>query len=118
MAAVQDASARGSELRSLGSGLTATSSAATTSAMRRAIGPLVDRYGHAGACSPPMGTRPSDAFIPESPQHAAGIRIEPPPSEPVASGTMPAAMAAALPPEDPPGGCSRLHGLSVGPKRA
>ena len=32
-----------------------------------------------------------------------GIRIEPPPSEPVASGTMPAAIAAALPPEDPPG---------------
>ena len=49
-AAVQDASGRGSESRSLGSGPTATSSAATTSAMRRAIGPLVDRCGHSGAC--------------------------------------------------------------------
>ena len=28
--------------------------------------------------------------------------MEPPPSEPVASGTMPEAMAAALPPEEPP----------------
>ena len=43
------------------------------------------------------------------------MRIDPPPSEPVASGTIPAAMAAALPPEDPPGVWSRFHGLRVGP---
>ena len=34
-------------------------------------------------------TRPRLGFIPTSPQHAAGIRIDPPPSEPVAHGTMP-----------------------------
>ena len=33
----------------------------------------------------------------------------------MASGTNPAAMAAALPPEDPPGEWSRFHGLRVGP---
>ena len=56
--------------------------------------------------------------MPESPQQADGIRMDPPPSEPVARGTMPAASAAAAPPEDPPGPCSRLKGLVVGPKTA
>src|SRR5437588_2414887 len=54
-------------------------------------------------------------FIPTSPQQAAGIRIEPPPSEPVAHGTMPAATAAPDPPEDPPGVRVRSHGLRVMP---
>ena len=44
--------------------------------------------------------------------------MDPPPSEPVASGTMPAASAAAAPPEDPPGPCAGLNGLAVGPNRA
>ena len=45
------------------------------------------------------------------------MRIEPPKSLPSASATMPAATAAALPPEEPPA-CSRgLHGLRVAPKR-
>ena len=52
----------------------------------------------------------------DRPQHADGMRSEPPPSEPVASGTIAAAMAAALPPEEPPGVCSRFHGLNVAPK--
>ena len=43
------------------------------------------------------------------------MRIDPPPSDPVAKGTIPEAMAAALPPEDPPGEWSRFHGLRVGP---
>ncbi len=43
------------------------------------------------------------------------MRIEPPPSEPVASGTTPPAIAAELPPDDPPGVRSRFHGLRVGP---
>ena len=71
--------------------------------MRRAIGPLADSPGQSGGRGPPDGTRPIDVFMPDSPQHAAGIRIDPPPSDPVASGTMPAASAAAVPPEDPPG---------------
>ena len=40
---------------------------------------------------------------PTTPQNDAGIRIEPPPSDPVARGTMPAAIAAADPPDEPPG---------------
>ena len=102
--------------RSVGSGPTTTSRAATTSASRRAIGPLVDRCCQSGGSAPPDGTRPRDGFIPLRPQHEDGIRIEPPPSDPVASGTMPDAMAAALPPEDPPGLWSRFQGLRVGPK--
>lgn len=44
-----------------------------------------------------------DGLKPNRPQHDAGIRIEPPPSDACASGTMPAATAAAAPPLEPPG---------------
>src|SRR6201996_5508324 len=47
--------------------------------------------------------------------HAAGMRTLPAPSEPMAAVTRPAAPAAALPPEEPPGGCRRDHGLRVCP---
>ncbi len=63
-------------------------------------------------------TRPRLGFIPTSPQHAAGIRIDPPPSEPVAHGTMPAATAAAEPPEEPPGVRAESQGLRVTPLAA
>ena len=88
---------------SVGSGPTATSRAWTTSRTRRAIGPLVDRSSQPDPCTPPDGTRPSDGLMPLSPQHDEGMRIEPPPSDPVARGTIPEAMAAAAPPEEPPG---------------
>ena len=65
--------------------------------------------------SGPLETRPRLGLSPTSPQHAAGMRIEPPPSLPCASGTMPAATAAAEPPLEPPGVRSRSHGLRVGP---
>ena len=45
------------------------------------------------------------------------MRSEPPPSLPWAIGTMPAATAAAEPPDEPPGVRSRSHGLRAGPKR-
>src|SRR5579872_4516499 len=114
-AASHDASGRGSACRSVGSGLTTTSSAVTTSDIRRAIGALVERPGHPGASEPPNGTRPSDGLTPERPQHDEGMRTEPPPSEPVASGIIPAAIAAAVPPEDPPALWSKFHGLKVDP---
>ena len=41
--------------------------------------------------------------------------MEPPVSVPSATGTMPAATAAALPPDEPPGTCAKFHGLCVGP---
>ena len=53
--------------------------------------------------------------MPTTPHRAAGCRIEPPVSEPSASGTNPAATAAAEPPEDPPGTRLTSWGLRVGP---
>ncbi len=50
------------------------------------------------------------------PQSAAGWRIEPPVSVPIAQGAVPAATAAALPPLEPPGTRSRSHGFCTGPK--
>src|SRR5437870_7651293 len=64
-----------------------------------------------------MEIRPRAGFRPTSPQHAAGTRIDPPPSLAWAIGAMPAATAAAEPPEEPPGVRPRSHGLRVAPKR-
>ena len=47
---------------------------------------------------------------------AAGWRIEPPVSVPVAMGAMRAATAAADPPEEPPGTRRFAQGLRIGPK--
>ncbi len=46
---------------------------------------------------------------------AAGWRIEPPVSVPVANGARRAAVAAADPPEDPPGTLAVFHGFRTGP---
>jgi hypothetical protein len=59
-------------------------------------------------------TRPRLGFMPKSPHHADGMRIEPPPSEPCAIGHKPAAHAAAAPPEEPPGVRLVSHGLRAG----
>src|SRR5207244_3854786 len=56
--------------------------------------------------------------MPTMPHSAAGWRIEPPVSVPSAQGASPAATAAALPPEEPPGTRSRSHGLRTGPYAA
>ena len=49
--------------------------------------------------------------MPVTPQKAAGWRIEPPVSVPVAAGARRAAMAAELPPEEPPGTRDTSQGL-------
>ena len=54
-------------------------------------------------------------FSPNAPTKLAGIRVEPPPSLAVTSGTMQLASAAAEPPLEPPGVRSALHGLRVTP---
>jgi len=56
---------------------------------------------------------PCPGLMPNSPQLPAGTLIEPMPSPPWAIGTIPAATAAALPPEDPPGTRSVFHGFRV-----
>ena len=52
------------------------------------------------------------------PQKCAGNRIEPPRSDTISSGVMPAATAAAAPPLDPPAVRSRFQGFEVRPKMA
>ena len=64
----------------------------------------------------PSEIRPWLGFRPTSPQHDAGMRIEPPPSLACANGTMPLATAAAEPPLEPPGDRLMSHGLWVAPQ--
>ena len=49
------------------------------------------------------------------PQTAAGCRIEPPVSEPSASGARSAATAAAEPPDEPPGNPALIPGIECRP---
>jgi hypothetical protein len=63
----------------------------------------------------PNEFRPRDGLRPTSAQWLAGMRIDPPPSLACATGTRPAATAAAAPPLEPPGLCAGFHGLRVGP---
>ena len=73
--------------------------ASTSSTARRVLAPSASarrrRPGSSGRRPGPTDTRPRAGLSPTSPQHAAGIRIEPPPSLPCATGTIPAATAAA-----------------------
>ena len=83
------------------------------SATVRVSMPSVDR--NESPMSGPREIRPRLGFSPSSPVHAAGMRIEPPPSFPCAIGSIPPATAAAAPPDEPPGVREVSHGLRVGP---
>jgi hypothetical protein len=61
-------------------------------------------------------TSPCVGLKPTIPQHAAGIRIDPPVSVPSAASTSPAASAAADPPLDPPAIRSGAIGFGTLPK--
>jgi hypothetical protein len=65
--------------------------------------------------SGPIGTRPRLGLSPNSPQHDAGMRIDPPPSVACAAGITPAATAELAPPDDPPAMREGSHGLRVAP---
>ena len=54
--------------------------------------------------------------MPYSPQSAEGMRIDPPPSEPIANGATPAATEAPEPALEPPDVMSRFQGLRVAGK--
>src|SRR5215213_9266992 len=95
-----------------------TSSVTAVSRTVRLRQPSVGRPTAPSVQSGAHDTRPRLGLSPTSPQHDAGMRIEPPPSLPCASDTMPAATAAPLPPDDPPGVRLVSHGLRVGPKRS
>src|SRR5215813_12395270 len=76
-----------------------------------------DSPPHPSPASGAIDTRPRDGLSPNKPHCAAGMRIEPPPSVACAIGRMPAATAAAAPPDEPPAECSRFHGLRHDPNR-
>src|SRR6266536_4204023 len=74
--------------------------------------------GGPGGWKPVSGTIPALGFSPYTPQKVAGIRIEPTRSEPYSRKVIPAATAAAAPPEEPPGVQAVSHGLLVVPYRS
>src|SRR5580698_7081536 len=87
------------------------------SATVRAIGPRTGRLDHPiGRLSD--GTRPGDGRNPTIPQNAAGLRNDPPVSEPWQIGTIPVASATAEPPEDPAQDFVGSNGLPVAPYTA
>ena len=94
--------------------VTASSSSAASSALR-ASGPRTVSPWKASA-SGQVEIRPRCGFSPTRPHQAAGMRIEPAPSEPIAPATRPAATAAAAPPLEPPGAWPSCQGLRVAPK--
>ena len=81
--------------------------------MRRAIGPAVSSDRDSGS-APYVDTRPCVGRRLLRPQAAAGMRSDPPVSDPVATGTIRAASAAPEPPDEPPGVRRRSQGLRVG----
>jgi hypothetical protein len=68
--------------------ITASSSAASRTV--RVSGPMIESVFQPGKPGS-LGTRPNVGFTPTSPQYEAGMRTDPPPSVPSASGVMPAA---------------------------
>src|SRR5262245_3022998 len=91
-----------------------TSSSAAASRTVRAIGPALARPSEPDTHGAGE-TRPREGLMPKRPQQDDGIRIEPPPSLPWASGARPAATAAAAPPLEPPGVRDLSHGLRQSP---
>ena len=67
------------------------------------------------ATTPYRLTTPYVGFTATVPQKLPGWRMEPPVSEPSAMVASPAATAAALPPDEPPGTRSRSQGFLLGP---
>ena len=62
-----------------------------------------------------VATRPMLGRMPTTPQKLAGLRSEPPMSEPCATQAMPVASATAAPPDEPAAERDVFHGLSVAP---
>src|SRR5262249_4217741 len=100
------------DIGSRSSGPASTWSSSAASRTVRAIGPMTE---------PPQksvvgkrGTSPLVVFRPKTPHQDAGVRIEPPPSEPCAIGPSPLATAAAAPPDEPPQVRSSFQGFRPG----
>ena len=83
-----------------------------TSATDRPIGPTLSK-DHDSGTTPRRGIRPCVGLRPTTPHRAAGIRIEPAVSVPMASGHCRAETAAADPPLDPPATFAGAQGFAV-----
>jgi hypothetical protein len=90
-------------------------SIAAASATVRVMGPTWS-IDHASGTSPWRLTRPYVGLTPTTPQSAAGARMEPPVSLPVAPAVRPAARALAEPALDAPLCSDADQGLGVSPK--
>src|SRR5215471_1246354 len=88
---------------------------ACTSAALRPSRPTVSRLGASGI-APCAGTARCVGFHAVTPQACAGMRRDPPVSDPSATTTEPLATAAAEPEDDPPLIRSRFHGFLTRPR--
>ena len=68
-----------------------------------------------GAWTPWRLERPYVGLIPTAPQSAAGMRMLPPVSLPIAANAIPVTTATAEPPDDPPGIRVSSQGLRTSP---
>ena len=100
---------------SRGSGPRVSSKTARASATERASGPAWDSVSL--TVPGQTGIAPSVGLNPTTPQNDAGMRIEPPASVPVATGTAPDATVAPEPALEPPEFLAGFHGLRVTPVR-
>ena len=82
--------------------------------MVRASGPKWDSWSNSLGRTV-KGMRPKLGFRPTTPQKEAGMRTDPPMSEPSAIGTQPLATATPAPPDEPPAVRSGFQGLRVMP---
>ena len=92
-----------------GSGPLMQSRIAAVSATVRDTAPSIAMPCQPGTCE---GTRPRAGFNPTSPQHEAGMRIDPPPSFACATANIPDATDAPAPPLEPPGRVVRVPGVA------
>src|SRR5215467_10696438 len=98
-----------------GSSPAITVSAAAHAATLFAICPTESSVYDSGN-APSVGTRDLVGLYPTTPQNAAGMRVEPPVSVPIAISHMPSAVATAPPDVEPPGTRARSNGLPGVPK--
>src|SRR5687768_13942953 len=88
---------------------------AMQSSAETASGPPVSNDAVIGI-APRRLTAPCVGLRPVVPHAAAGMRIEPPVSDPIPIITVRVATAAPEPPDEPPGISEVSHGLRTGPK--
>jgi hypothetical protein len=105
--------ARGNGSRGAGSSPAITASAAAHSATVRARGPRESREKESGN-APARGTRRAVGLKPTTPLSEAGIRTEPPVSDPIAMSLVPCPTETPAPEDEPPGmrsGSAALPGV-------